>query len=327
VTDRRAFLSAVTGGLLAAPLAAGAQDTRKVLRIGLLSGGLPRSTSSYQAFEAKLRDLAYIDGDTMRFEFRNAQGKGELLPVLAAELVRAGVDLILAPGSEATLRAARGVTTTLPIVMVAIDYDPIARGYVAGLSRAGGNTTGVFCRQLELTSKRLQVAKEAIPKATRMAVLWDSSSADQLKVVEATAPALGISPLPLELHTLPYDFASVFQTAIRNRTTAAFVLTSVTFFNDRGRVAQAALRYRLPTFYAFREHVEAGGLLAYGANIADMFRMAAVYVDRIHKGAKPADLPIEQPSKFELVINLKTAKALGLTIPPALLQRADQVIE
>jgi putative tryptophan/tyrosine transport system substrate-binding protein len=325
--DRRRFLLTSLAGALAAPLAAGAQSGTKVLRVGLLSGGVPRSTPSYQAFEGTLRSLGYVDGETMRFEFRNAEGRIERLSGLAAELVRSGIDLLVAPGSEATLQAARGATTTLPIVMVAIDYDPIARGYIAGLARPGGNITGVFFRQIELTSKRLELAREAMSKATRMAVLWDASSADQLKAAETTARALGISLLPLELRHPPYDYAGAFQAAVRNRVGAAFVLTSVAVFNDRAKVAAAALQHRLPTIFAVREHVEAGGLLAYGANIADMFRTAAVYVDRIYRGAKPADLPVEQPTKFELVINLKTAKALGLTIPPSLLARADQVIE
>jgi putative tryptophan/tyrosine transport system substrate-binding protein len=324
--DRRRFLLTSLSGL-AAPPSLQAQSVAKLLRVGLLSGGAPRSTPSYQALEATLRSLGYVDGETMRFEFRNAEGKIERLPGLAADLVRSGIDLIVAPGSEATLQAARGATTTLPIVMVAIDYDPIARGYIAGLARPGGNITGVFLRQLELTSKRLELAKEAVSKATRMAVLWDASSADQLEAAEMTARALGISLLALELRHPPYDYASVLQTAVRNRVGAAFVLTSVAVFNDRARIAAVARQHRLPTIFAFREHVEAGGLLAYGANIADMFRTAAVYVDRIHRGTKPADLPVEQPTKFELVINLKTAKALGLTIPPSMLARADQVID
>jgi putative tryptophan/tyrosine transport system substrate-binding protein len=325
--DRRHFLVTSLAGALAVPLGAEAQSKAKVLRVGLLSGGVPRSTPSYQAFEETLRGLGYVDGETMRFEFRNAEGRIERLPRLAAELVRSGIDILVAPGSEATLQAARGATTTLPIVMIAIDYDPIARGYIAGLARPGGNITGLFFRQLELTSKRLELAKEAVSKATRMAVLWDANSADQLKAAEATARSIGISVLALELRHPPYDYEGAFQTSVLNRAGAAFVLTSVAVFNDRAKIASAALRHRLPTIFALREHVEAGGLLAYGANIADMFRAAAAYVDRIYKGTKPADLPVEQPTKFELIINLKTAKALGLTIPPSLLAQADEVIE
>jgi ABC-type uncharacterized transport system substrate-binding protein len=325
--DRRRFLLTSLAGVLAAPLAAEAQSTATVLHVGLLSGGAARSSLAYQAFEETLRGLGYVDGATMQFSFRNAEGRSERLPGLAAELVRSGIDVLVAPGSEATLQAARGATTTLPIVAVAIDYDPIERGYIASLARPGGNITGVFFRQLELTAKRLEFAKELVPKARRMAVLWDPDAADQRKVVDATARSLNIALLPLELRHPPYDYAGAMQTAVQNRAGVVFVLTSVVVFNDRARIAVAARQHRVPTIFALREHVEAGGLLAYGANIAGMFRTAAVYVDRIHRGARPAELPVEQPTKFELVINLKTAKALGLTIPPSLLARADQVIE
>ncbi len=316
-----------TLAVLTAPRSADAQPAAKLLRVGLLSGGAPRSTLAYQAFEEALRGLGYVDGTTMQLAFRNAEGRSERLPGLAAELVRSGIDVLIAPGSEATLQAARGATTTLPIVVVAIDYDPIERGYIASLARPGGNITGVFFRQLELTSKRLELAKELVPKATRMAVLWDADSADQVKAAETAARSLNISLLPLELRRPPYDWAGAMQTAVQNRAAAVFVLTSVVVFNDRARIAVAARQHRLPTIFALREHVEAGGLLAYGANIAGMFRTAAIYVDRIHRGSKPAELPVEQPTKFELVINLKTAKALGITVPPALLARADLVIE
>jgi putative ABC transport system substrate-binding protein len=309
------------------PRAVAAQPAAKILRVGLLSGGAARSTLAYQAFEEALRGLGYVDGTTMQLAFRNAEGRSERLPGLATELVRSGIDVLIAPGSEATLQAARGATTTLPIVVVAIDYDPIERGYIASLARPGGNITGVFFRQLELTSKRLELAKELVPKATRMAVLWDADSADQVKAADTAARSLNISLLPIELRHPPYDWAGAMQTAVQNHAGAVFVLTSVVVFNDRARIAVAARQHRLPTIFALREHVEAGGLLAYGANIAGMFRTAAVYVDRIHRGSKPAELPVEQPTTFELVINLKTAKALGITIPPALLARADSVIE
>jgi putative ABC transport system substrate-binding protein len=325
--DRRRFLVTSVACALVAPIGAGAQPAAKVLRVGLLSGGATRSSLAYSAFEETLRGLGYVDGTTMQFAFRNAEGRSERLPGLASELVRSGVDVLVAPGSEATLEAARGATATLPIVVVAIDYDPIERGYIASLYRPSGNITGVFFRQLELTSKRLEFAKALVPKATRMAVLWDADAADQRKAIDATARSLNIALLPFELRDPPYDYAGAMQTAVQNRAGVVFVLTSVVVFNDRARIAVAARQHRVPTIFALREHVEAGGLLAYGANIAGMFRTAAVSVDRIYRGARPAELPVEQPTKFELVINLKTAKALGLTIPPSLLLRADQVIE
>ena len=322
---RRAWLAG-TLATLTAPRDVGAQSPVKVLRVGLLSGGAPRSSLAYGAFEDALRGLGYVDGTTMRFAFRSAEGRAERLPDLAAELVRSA-DVLVAPGSEATLQAARRATTTLPIVIVAIDYDPIERGYVASLARPAGNVTGVFFRQLELTSKRLELARELVPKATRMAVLWDADAADQLKAIEATARSFNIALLPIELRRPPYDYAGAMRTASQNRAGAVFVLTSVVVFNDRVRIATAARQHRVPTIFALREHVEAGGLLAYGVNIADMFRTAAVYVDRIHRGARPAELPVEQPTKFELVVNLATARALGLTVPPTVLARADHVIE
>jgi putative tryptophan/tyrosine transport system substrate-binding protein len=326
VLTRREWLTAALAALTA-PRSVAAQSTSRVLRVGLLSGGAARSSLAYAAFEETLRSLGYVDGTTLQFAFRTAEGRSERRPGLATELVRSRIDVLVAPGSEATLQAARGATTTLPIVVVAIDYDPIERGYVASLARPGGNITGVFFRQLELTSKRLELARELVPKASRMAVLWDADAADQLKAVDATARSLNIALLPLELRRPPYDYAGAMRTAVQNRAGVVFVLTSVVVFNDRARIAVAARQHRVPTIYALREHVEAGGLLAYGANIADMFRPAAVYVDRIHRGARPAELPVEQPTKFELVINLTTARALAITIPPALLARADHVIE
>jgi putative ABC transport system substrate-binding protein len=326
VITRRVWLTG-TLAALAAPHTVGAQSSVKVLRVGLLSGGAPRSSHAYRAFEDALRSLGYVDGTTMRFGFRSAEGVAERLPGLAAELVRSEVDVLVAPGSEATLQAARRATTTLPIVVVAIDYDPIERGYVASLARPGGNITGLFFRQLELTSKRLELARELVPKAARMAVLWDADAADQLKTVDATARSFNIALQPIELRHPPYDYAGAMRTASQGRAGAVFVLTSVVVFNDRSRIARAARQYRMPTIFALREHVEAGGLLAYGVNIADMFRTAAVYVDRIHRGARPAELPVEQPTKFELAVNLATARALGLAVPPTVLARADHVIE
>ena len=271
--------------------------------------------------------MGYVEGQNLAIEFRAAEGKVDRLPDLAAELVRSKVDLIVASGSEATLQAVRKTTATIPIVMVAIDYDPIKAGYVAALARPGGNVTGVFFQQLELSGKRLEIGREAVPKATRVAILWDTFSANQLKGAETAAQALGLSLLGLELGFPPYDYDKVMQVAVRRGCEALFVPSSPLVYRDRVRIAEAALRKRLPAVFAHREHAEAGALISYGPNMSEMYRGAAVYVSRILKGANPADLPVEQPTKFELVINLKTAKALGLTIPPSLLARADQVIE
>jgi len=323
--DRRRFLQAVSAGLLAAPLAE-AQSSAKRARLGILA---PTSTSlpQYASFRQALWDLGYQNEVTLSIEERAAQGRAERLSNLAVELVRGNVDVILAAGPEATIRAARQATSTIPIVMIAIDYDPVARGYIASLSRPGGNITGVFLQQLELTTKRLELLKAAIPGIDRVAVLWDAFSADQWKVVQTTAPSLGVHVRSVELRDPPYDFKRAFETASHGGTRAVLALMSPVFFRERVQMAILAAKNRLAAMFGLSEWAEVGGLMTYGANISHMFVRAAGYVDKILRGAKPADLPVEQPTKFELVINLKTAKALGLTIPPSLLLRADQVIE
>ena len=237
------------------------------------------------------------------------------------------MDLIVASGPEVTLQAARKATTTVPIVIAAVDFDPIARGYIASLAKPGGNVTGVFLRQIELTSKRIQLLKDALPSVTRIAVFWDAISADQWRETERTAPGVGLRLQGLELRNPPYHLADAFQTAARGRAEAVLVLMSPIFFPQRVQVAELGLKSQLPTICGLSQYAYAGALMSYGVNLDDMFRHVALYIDKILKGAKPAELPVEQPTKFELVINLKTAKALGLTISASLLQRADQVIE
>ena len=321
--DRRVFMGALAGGLLAAPLAAEAQPAGKVWRVGILVSANPRV---YDGFADELRKLGYIDGQNLALEFRNAEGNVERLPSLAVELVHLGVDVILAGGTEASLRAARQATTTIPVVMVAIDYDPLALGYIASLARPGGNITGVFLQQLELTAKRIELLKATFPKLTRVGILWDASAADQFSAAETASRSLGIRVQPLELRSPSYDFRGAFATAVKGHADALFVVTTAILFRERVQIAQLAVKNRLPAMFALREFVEAGGLMSYGTNLPEMFRRAATYVDKILKGAKPADLPVEQPTKYQLVLNLKTAKALGLTIPQSLLQRADEVI-
>ena len=273
-----------------------------------------------------LRDLGYVEDQDFAFEYRSADGKVERLPTLAADLVHLNVDLIVTTTAPAS-RAAKEATTTIPIVMVGVNYDPLALGYVASLARPGGNVTGLFFLHLDLLAKRLGVFKEMLPSVGRVAVLSDPLSADQLKQVEVVNRSLGFKLHPVELREPQLDVESAFRAAVRSRAEGLFVLETVNIFRERSQIAQLALKHRLPTSFAFREYVDAGGLASYGVNFPDMGRRAAIYVDRILKGAKPADLPVEQATKFELVINLKTAKVLGLTIPPSLLQRADQVIE
>ena len=322
---RRTFLAITAGGLLAAPLAAEAQRAGKVPRIGYLHV-VPRPSPFFQMLGQGLRDLGYVEDQDFAFEYRSADGKVERLPALAADLVHLNVDLIVTATAPAA-RAAKEATTTIPIVMVGVNYDPLALGYVASLARPGGNVTGLFFLHLDLLAKRLGVFKEMLPSVGRVAVLSDPLSADQLKQVEVVNRSLGFKLHPVELREPQLDVESAFRAAVRSRAEGLFVLETVNIFRERSQIAQLALKHRLPTSFAFREYVDAGGLASYGVNFPDMGRRTAIYVDRILKGAKPADLPVEQATKFELVINLKTAKVLGLTIPPSLLQRADQVIE
>jgi putative ABC transport system substrate-binding protein len=323
--DRRAFIGRLTVALLAAPLAAEAQPAT-VPRIGILSSANPRSASIFQAFELRLHELGYVEGKNVIIEFRNAEGQFDRLPGLARELVRLNVNAIVSaspPGTSAATRA----TANIPIVMLAVNYDPIALGYIASLARSGTNVTGLFFQHRELTAKRFGLFREMLPTVGRVAILTDSLTVDQLREVEAANRSVDVKFRPLELRNPPYDFESVFRGVMRSGTEAIFVLESAPIFHGRMQIAQLAMKNRLPTSFAFREYVEAGGLISYGVNFLDMWRRAAEYADKVLKGAKLADLPIEQPSKYELVINLKTAKALGLTIPPSLLLRADQVIE
>jgi putative tryptophan/tyrosine transport system substrate-binding protein len=326
VITRRVFVGSLTGGLVAAPFAAEAQAVGKVYRVGILSTANPRSASIFQAFEQRLRELGYVEGQNLAVEFRYAEGKVDRLPGFVAELIRLNVNVIVTTTDPAT-RAAKGATTNIPIVMLAINYDPVALGYIAGLARPGANVTGLFFQHRELTAKRFGLFKEMLPTARRVTILTDSLTVDQLKAVEAANRSVGLKLQLLELRNPPYDFESVFRVVTRSGAEALFVLESPFIFRERTQIAQLGLRNRLPTSFAFREYVGVGGLTSYGVNFLDMWRRAAEYTDKVLKGAKPGDLPVEQATKFELVINLKTAKALGLTIPPSLLLRADEIIQ
>jgi putative ABC transport system substrate-binding protein len=277
-----------------------------------------------------LRDLGYVEGRNLVIEYRDAEGKLERLPALAAELVALKVDVIVAPNTIAAL-AGRHATRTLPIVF-AVAADPVASGLVTSLGRPGGNVTGLSVLAPELVGKGLELLKQAVPGVSRVAVLWtpgvlgERTDKDMLKEAEAAARALGVRLQFFEARG-PEDFNRAFSDMTRARTGALTVLPSNMFVSERRRLVDLAANTRLPAVYEWREFVDAGGLMSYGPNLADQFRRAATYVDKILKGAKPVDLPVEQPTKFELVINLKTAKALGLTIQKSVLLRADQVIE
>jgi ABC-type uncharacterized transport system substrate-binding protein len=330
VTTRRAFIRTLAGGILAAPLAAEAQQAAKIARIGLLGGSLAGKSHMTEAFLQGLRDLGYIEGRNVVIEIRDAEGKLERLPALAAELVALKVDVILAGGTAQAL-AAKQATKTIPIVFTAV-VDAVADGLVTSLARPGGNVTGLSSLVSELVGKWLELLKQAIPGISRVAVLWhpgtlgERTEKDMLKGAEVAARALGVRLQFVEARG-PADFERAFSDMTRARAGALTVWTSPMFNTQRGRLVALAAKHRLPAVYPWTEAGDAGGLMAYGANVADVFRRAATYVDKILKGAKPGDLPVEQPTKFELVVNLKTAKALGLTIPPSLLQRADEVIQ
>jgi ABC-type uncharacterized transport system substrate-binding protein len=325
---RRRFIAVVAGGLLAAPLAAQAQQAGKVARIGRLSPlSAETDAPNLAAFRKGLRELGWIEGQHFTIEARFAEGKPERLAGLAADLVRQRVDVILT-GSNAGALAAKRATGTIPIVMVTTG-DPVGAGIVASLGRPGGNVTGVTALGQALNVKRLELIKEAVPGVTRVVALINPASpytAPFLKEREGAARALGLEVRVLEAPD-PGSFEKVFAAMASERAGALMVQTDALFITHRRRIVELVARNRVPAVYGEREFVDAGGLLFYGASFADMYRDAAGYADKILKGAKPADLPVEQPTKLELVINLKSAKALGLTIPPSLLQRADQVIE
>jgi putative ABC transport system substrate-binding protein len=241
--------------------------------------------------------------------------------------MRLQVDLIVAQGPEVALQAVVGASRSIPIVLQAINYDPIERGYVASLARPGGNITGLFFRQAELAAKKVELLAQAFPERTRLGILWDALTADEFGAAERAAKSLNLELRTLKLETAPYDFAAAFQTIAQGGAQMLLVLSSPFFAEHRRQLAELAIQHRLPSMFIFKSYVEVGRLMAYGVDQAAMYRRAAVYVARILKGTKPADLPVEQPTKFELVVNLKTAKALGLEVPPTLLARADEVIE
>jgi putative ABC transport system substrate-binding protein len=317
--DRRRFISAVTFSLLAAPLAVEAQPAGKVPRIGFLVAA-SASDSAYarliEAFRQGLRDLGYVEGRNIVIEYRYAGEKYERLPALAAELVRLKVDVIVSHGTPGPL-AAKQATSAIPIVMTSAG-DPVGSGLVSSLVRPGGNVTGLSLMVPELGGKRLQLLKEILPGLSRVAVLWNAAvpyASLVARETEATATMLGVQLQSLVVRG-PDDFAGAL-TAVEDPLT----------ITKRTQIVDFAAKSRLPAIYGVKEFVDAGGLMSYGANLADLYRRAATYVDKILKGAKPADLPVQQPTKFEFVINLKTAKALGLTIPPSVLLRADEVIQ
>jgi putative ABC transport system substrate-binding protein len=324
------FVAVLAIGLVTLPLMAEAQRAEKVWRIGVLGGQSPEASigsTPIVALREGLRELGYLEGQNLVIEWRWAQGKPERFPDLASDLVRRKVDVIVAAVNEA-IRAARDATTTIPIVMV-FSADPVAQGFVASLGRPGGNITGTTLQAPELVGKGLQLLSEAVPNISRVAVLRDPRDPgrrEDIRETEAAARALGVRLQILEVRS-PGDLDDAFGTMVRDRVGGAAIEPSIMTFAHRARIAQLAARHRLPTTSLMREYAEAGCLLSYGTNNPALARRAASFVDKILKGAKPGDLPVEQPTKYELVINMKTAQALQLTIPASLLRRADHVIE
>ena len=326
--SRKVFCVALVAMLFALCFSAAAQQAAKVPRIGFLSALSPDGVPAWlETFRQGLRDLGYVEGKNIVIEWRFAEGKLNRLPSLANELVSLKVDVIVS-GGPAVTRAAKEATSTIPIVM-GFDNDPVGSGFVASLARPGGNITGLSNFAPEMSGKRLELLKEIVPKLSRVAVLGESTqpgNAQILKETELAAGTFGVQLQSLDVRG-PKDIETAFQAASKGRAGAVLVLSSPVATSYRTQLADLAVKSRLPAIYSQRENAEAGGLMYYGVHTPDLFRRAATYVDKILKGAKPADLPVEQPTKFEFVVNLKTAKQIGLTIPPNVLARADKVIK
>jgi putative ABC transport system substrate-binding protein len=327
--NRRTFLCGLTVGALGGPLVAEAQQQGKVYRVGVLTNKAsdPAEARLWQVFRSSLRERGWIEGQNILIEFRAAEGNTARLPELAADLVRLKVDLIVAR-SSIWVQAAKKATSSIPIVFL-IHADPVGTGHVASLARPGGNITGLAALTTDLAPKELELLIAAVPVAKRIAVLWNPDTPSHtlsLKAVEEAGRTLPVQVQAVGVRTAA-ELEGAFTTMARARAQAVHVLGAALFLAERQRVAELAIKHRLPTMSNLRDAADAGGLMSYSPNWDDLSRRGAIYVDKILKGARPADLPVEQATKFELVINLKTARALGLTIPQSLLLRADQVID
>jgi putative tryptophan/tyrosine transport system substrate-binding protein len=322
--ERREFITLLSGATITWPLAARAQQPA-MLRVGVVTIQ-PRTSPPYAALDQRLHELGYIEGQNLAVDFLNPETLVDGVGEAVRELIRRKADVIVAP-TETVLRSALAASNTLPIVMIAIDYDPFAMGYLKSLARPGRNATGLFSQQNELAVKRLELLKDALPNVRAATVFWDAPSVAQWKATEGAAATLGLQLVGIELREQPYDYERALAQAAFDHRGALIVSISSIFYRDRRRLAELALRHRIPSMFVLRESVEAGGLLSYGANFPTMFRRVAEFVDKIARGAKPADLPIEQPTKFDFIINLKAAKAIGIELPTSTLLRADEVIE
>ena len=328
MTTRRIFIGTLAGGLLGVPMAARAQQAGKSYRIGVLASGSPTSGPFRPAFEQALRERGWVIGESFGITYRYAEGKYNRLPALAVELVRLEPQVLVALSTTAA-QAAKGATSTIPIVMSGVS-DPIGAGLIASFARPGGNVTGLTgTLPFETYSKQMQFLKEVVPNARRIAFLWNPANAPSIpavKAVKEAAQTLGVE-LQVVAARAPEEFEPAFRTLTQARADALLVAQESLFAIHSPRLADLSLKRRLPTISGLDGYAKAGGLMTYSVNAADAARRVAGYVDRLLRGAHPADLPVEQPTKFDFVINLKTAKAIGLTIPPSLLQRADEVIQ
>jgi len=328
VRRRDFFTLAGSAGVLLplVPSWAQAPGAGKSYRLGFLGASLVETSTimNYRAFQTRLRELGYNEGQNLVVE-RGVIDDPRGTFAAAAELMRSQPDLIVATGPETSLQSVVGASRAVPIVMMAINYDPIARGYVNSLSRPGGNITGVVYRQLELAEKQVEILHQTFPERKRLAILFDAQSGDQFGAAERSAKALRIETLPVKLETPPYDFAAAFRSA--SNADMVLVLSTPHFIGQRARIGELGIEYRLPTMFITDAYVQAGGLMSYGVDFSSMYRLVADYVAKILNGQKAADLPIQQPTKFNTSINLKTAKAIGIELPTAILLRADEVIE
>jgi putative tryptophan/tyrosine transport system substrate-binding protein len=325
---RRDFVT-LAGGAAAWPFAARAQQQGRKARIGFLSSlpDNPLLIASYAAFSDEMRRLGWVENQNLTIEYRYINDPKADFAAQVAELVRSNIDLFVTGGPETPLQIAFNATRTIPIAMIAVNFDPIARGYVASLARPGGNVTGIFFRQLELAQKQLELLTQAFPERKKVAVLYDAISADQFTASEQIAAQMNLELRGVKLENAPYDFNAAFHTLAQGSPQMLLVQSSPYFTSSQRLIAGLAIEQRLPTMFIFKTYVETGGLMSYGVDYVGMNRRIAGYVAKILEGAKPADIPVEQPTKFEFVVNLKTAKAIGVEIPLSIQLRADQVIE
>jgi putative ABC transport system substrate-binding protein len=325
---RREFIGAL-GSAAAWPLAASAQETRQVARIGFL-GSAPENAlfaGGYPIFLAELRKLGFTEGQNLIIEHRRIDEGESKAFAGAAELIRLNVDAVVAFGPEVALKAAVAASQTVPIVVIAVNYDPIAAGYVSDIARPERNITGLVSRAPELAAKQLELLVEAFPDVKPIAALWEQISATQFDAARRAAQSMGVELRSHKVENLPFDFDAAFRAIAQDGSRMVLVLSGPTFANQRAHIADLAVQHRLPTMFTFKYYVEAGGLMSYGVDTVPIFRRAASFVAKILRGAKPSDLPVEQPTNFEFALNLKTAKAIGVSVPTSILLRADEVIE